>query len=163
MRKEGWVWWPTGLTADELGDHDPLNLYLRSILASVEDARKRYRVKPGPVYVFGHSMGGFTSISLGLRHPEAVASYFAYAGGLQDGEATPQRLAAMRKAKVRPWIVHGKADPVVEPLLSEKAYEAMAKAGVTTRLHLLDDVAHGIAPRVDDLIRTWLKEVVLEE
>jgi S-formylglutathione hydrolase len=39
----------------------------------------RFHARPGPIGLFGHSMGGHGALTLGLRHPALVASVSAFA------------------------------------------------------------------------------------
>lgn len=158
MERPGWTWRPEDASDEELGDLDPAGLYVASILAAVDDARARYRIRGEKIYVLGHSMGAFFAITTAALHPRRVASFFAYAGGIAP-ELQPF-LPGLKEYGVRAYLAHGKADAVVSVALTEKAHEDLHALGVDVTTHLFDDQDHGIGPFVREAMRTWVDEVV---
>lgn len=163
MRQPGWTWSPEDANGETIEALEPSRLYIDSVLAAVEDARERYRVKGEQIHVFGHSMGGFFANVLAALHPEKVTSYFAYAGGLPEAYREAKWLAGLKDHGVKAWLVHGAADPVVDPKNTEEAFRLLEEAGVDVSIHLLDGVDHGIRPPVADLLKTWIATIVRGE
>jgi pimeloyl-ACP methyl ester carboxylesterase len=86
------------------------------------------RFKLGQVYVGGHSQGAYYTFRIVLSKPEQFAGAIPFAGGLLLG--LDPKAAAQRKGKPGPpfAIVHGEMDDVVDPSLSEWAYELFLDA-----------------------------------
>jgi acetyl esterase/lipase len=132
-------------------------------------------VPRGPLFVMGHSAGGFIAASLaldprwladaGLAHgraavagavlvsapiawqptDEPVRSIFAAAPGGRIA-AVPDDAAALAGAPPL-LLLHGTADTVVGAFHSERLAQDVTAAGGSARLHLLDGAGH-IAPMV---------------
>jgi len=102
-------------------DYDP-----KPVLKTLEDLETRFRL--GPVYVGGHSQGAYFTFLLLTKFPERFAGGCAFAGGLLKG--CDPKAAASRKGRPGPAlaIIHGEADPVVDPELSDWAYEIFLDA-----------------------------------
>jgi predicted esterase len=160
MGRPGWTWRPQDAEDKDIAGFKPAARYVASIIACVDDAKKRYRVQGERFYVFGHSMGGFFANATAALHPQRVAAYFAYAGGLAEELQTAELLKPLATHGVKAWIVHGKADTVVPPAASEKAFKLLTENGVQANLHLFDDVTHGVEEPVLKLLQSWLKTVV---
>jgi len=92
-------------------------------LGVLDDVAKRFAI--GKVYVGGHSQGAFYTYRLALQHPDRFAGAVPFAAGLLKG--LDPKSAAHRKGEPGPAfaIIHGEADPVVDPELSDWAYELM--------------------------------------
>ncbi|WP_137178197.1 alpha/beta hydrolase [Roseomonas sp. AR75] len=124
-------------------------------------------VPRGPLFVMGHSAGGFIAAALALDPrwqvrqalagavlvsapiawqptDEPIRSIFAPAPGGRI-EAMPDS-AAMRGAPPL-LLIHGTADTVVGPFHSERLAEGVAEAGGTARLVMMEGAGH-IAPMV---------------
>ncbi len=160
-QRPGWTWRPQDAGDDALEGLDPASLYVDSILAAVEDARKRYRVAGDRFYVFGHSMGGFFANGTAVLHPEQVAATFAYAGGLSEAYHDAKWLEPLKTNGVKMLHVHGTADPVVSASSSREAHRVMQEAGVDSTIRLVEGVDHGMREPVRKLLKTWIREVVL--
>ncbi|MHC4970888.1 MAG: hypothetical protein ACYTG3_01000 [Planctomycetota bacterium] len=99
----------------------------RPALKTLDDLATRFRV--GKVYVGGHSQGAFYTYKLAIRYPDRFAGAIPFAAGLLKG--LDPKAAAWRKGRPGPAfaIIHGEADPVVDPELSDWAYEIIFQAG----------------------------------
>ena len=98
----------------------------RLAYAILDDVGKRFKL--GQIYVGGHSQGAYYTFRIVLSKPDRFAGAIPFAGGLLLG--LDPKSAAFRKGKPGPVfaILHGEADPVVEPSLSDWAYELFVKA-----------------------------------
>jgi len=98
----------------------------RPALKTLDDLAERFTL--GKVYVGGHSQGAFYTYKLAIRYPERFAGAVPFAAGMLKG--LDPKSAARRRGEPGPAfaIVHGEADPVVDPGLSDWAYEIMFEA-----------------------------------
>ncbi len=158
--RPGWISRPEDADPDAIRPFDPTAMYVDTILAAVADARKRYRVEGERFHVLGHSMGAYGANILAALHPDLVATYLAYAGGLPEEVGTKERLHAEAQNHVRAWLVHGRSDKTVDPAGSEDAARRLEAAGVETHLTMLDDVDHRVRPPALEAMRRWLDEAV---
>lgn len=136
------------------------------------DAARAAGAPAGPVFVMGHSAGGFIAAALALDPrwlaqagtaramlaggvlvaapiawqptDEPVRSIFAPAPGGMI-QALPDEAALAGAPPL--LLVHGMADTVVGPFHSERLATALQQAGATARLHLMPGADH-IAPMV---------------
>jgi pimeloyl-ACP methyl ester carboxylesterase len=92
-------------------------------LSVLDDVEKHFALSQ--VNLGGHSQGAFYTYRLALSHPDRFAGAVPFAAGLLKG--LDPKSAAWRKGEPGPAfaIVHGEADPVVDPELSDWAYELM--------------------------------------
>ncbi len=121
------------------------------------------RFKLGPVYVGGHSQGAYYTFRIVLSKPEMFTGAIPFAGGLLLG--LDPKAAAQRKGKPGPAfaIVHGEMDDVVDPALSEWAYEMFLDASYpTVRFVHPKDMNHWWPGPIGDAI-SWTLEVTAED
>lgn len=90
----------------------------------------------------GFSQGAMMALHVGTALPGELAGIVAFSGALvpADGFAAP---AAPRPPVT---LIHGDADPVVDPALSRQAADLLAANGFEVTLHISPGVGHGIAP-----------------
>ncbi|MFI5404090.1 MAG: hypothetical protein ACHQ1G_14210, partial [Planctomycetota bacterium] len=121
------------------------------------------RFKLGPVYVGGHSQGAYYTFRIVLSKPEMFTGAIPFAGGLLLG--LDPKAAAQRKGKPGPAfaIVHGEMDDVVDPSLSEWAYEMFLAAEYPgVRFLHPKDMNHWWPGPIAEAI-TWTLEVTAED
>lgn len=160
LQRPGWTWLPQDVDEESAERLDAARLYVDSIFAAVDDARKRYRVKGDRIYVFGHSMGGFFANVCAILEPERVAATFAYAGGLDEHYHAARWLEPLKTNGVKMLHVHSTDDPVVPVNRSVEAHQLLQEADVDTTIRLVDGVGHRVGPPVLELLETWVAEVV---
>src|SRR4029079_8413504 len=79
LRKPAFSAWP----AEGGRNFEPArDLYVEWIFDVAEYVRREFRVKPGKIFIWGHSQGGQFAKLCALEHPSFVASYFSQAGSL---------------------------------------------------------------------------------
>jgi len=112
-----------GKVRDWVYNFDAPSYSTKLALSVLDDVEGRFAVSK--VYVGGHSQGAFYTYRLALQHPERFAGAVPFAAGLLKG--LDPKGAAWNKGEPGPAfaIVHGEADPVVDPELSDWAYELM--------------------------------------
>jgi phospholipase/carboxylesterase len=88
----------------------------------------------------GFSQGAMMSLYVSLRRAKPVAGVVAYSGRLFAAEA----LAREMKSRPKILLVHGDADPVVEPAAHPEALTALQSAGVAVEGMLRPGLGHGI-------------------
>jgi acetyl esterase/lipase len=156
--------WPTARWPDFIEDAAAATAWLRGAPQTPR----------GPIFVMGHSAGGFIAASLALDPrwldaaglpggraalagavlvsapiawqptDEPVRSIFAPAPGGRI-EAAPD--AALLRGAPPHLLIHGGADTVVGPFHSETLAAALRDAGASARLHMIAGAGH-IAPMV---------------
>ncbi len=125
----------------------------QDVLDIVADVRKCLSIDPRRIYLAGHSMGGWGTWRLGLRHPELFAA-IAPMAGFDPGEAVA---AAVH---LNPYVVHDATDPIVPVEQSRQPVARMAERGIS---HLYcEEIGYGHASRMigDHLRRVfaWFRE-----
>jgi acetyl esterase/lipase len=158
--------WPQARWPDFLHDGAAALAWLRG------EAARAAGVPQGPLFVMGHSAGGFIAAALALDPrwlaeagmtraalaggvlvsaaiewqptDEPVRSIFASAPGGMI-QAVPDDAALAGTPPL--LLLHGTADTVVGPFHSERLAAALTDAGVDARLHLIEGADH-IAPMV---------------
>ena len=94
----------------------------KDVLDVLAQVRADYKVNPDRIYMMGHSMGGFGTWSIAMKHPDLFAALGPFAGG-----GTP---SGMTKIKHIPqYVVHGDNDRTVNVNMSRSMVEAGKKAG----------------------------------
>jgi phospholipase/carboxylesterase len=99
-------------------------------------------LEAGQTFLIGFSQGAMVALHVGLSLPEPVLGIVSFSGALvpPDEFDTPGRQ----------WppvcLIHGDADNVVDPMLTQQAAEALAGVGVEVSLHVSRGMAHGVAP-----------------
>lgn len=101
-----------------------------ALLTLLDSIQSQLPVDPTRVYVTGLSMGGYGTWSLALQHPERFAAVAPVCGGGERIRALlPSQQAALKTLGI--WAFHGGKDYVVPPSESERAVDAVKRAGVT--------------------------------
>jgi len=156
-RKPAYTAWP----AEAGRNFEPARTaYVEWIFDVAEYVRREFRVRPGKVFLWGHSQGGQFAKMSALLHPSRVASYFSLAGSAVPADMfTEDRFAAMKKEGVDVWLVHGKADASVSASTSTAFAERLKAAGIPSRLYL-EEGDHSINMGMIKLARQWIEEVV---
>jgi predicted esterase len=157
LKKPAFTAWP----AEAGRSFEPArDLYIDWIFDVAEYVRQEFRVRPGKIYLWGHSQGGQFAKMSALLHPDRVASYFSQAGSNVNAEfATDARLAAMKNQGMEVWIAHGKDDRSVPASTSTAWADRLKAAGITPKLYI-EDGDHSINMRMRMIARQWITEVV---
>lgn len=92
------------------------------VLDVLAEVRRDYKVDSSRVYLMGHSMGGFGTWSIAMRHPGIWASLGPISGG-----GNPSGMAAIKH--IPEYVVHGDNDKTVPVAMSRAMVEAGKKAG----------------------------------
>lgn len=127
-------------------------------LIELEAAVREYSGDPDRVYLTGLSAGGNGAWYLAWRHPKKFAAALmvcswvrAFHGPTNGrdyppiapaGEGDAYAAVARRLAHLPVWLVHGDADPIIEPDESRRIYAALRSAGSDSRLTELSGVGH---------------------
>lgn len=96
----------------------------RDVLDVVGDVRRHVRIDPRRVYLTGHSMGGWGTWHIGLRHPDVFAAIAPMAG-------FDPREEVAAAAALHPYVVHDALDPIVPVAESRQPAERMSKLGIS--------------------------------
>ncbi|HJQ24479.1 MAG TPA: alpha/beta fold hydrolase [Blastocatellia bacterium] len=129
----------------------PASMYMgdaeRDVLDVMAEMMRAYRVDPDRVYLTGHSMGGFGTLSIAMDHPELFAAIAPVAGGVMS----PLGLAKI--ARVPQLLVHGDADRTVPVERSRLIVAAGKKLGAEVKYIEVPGGDHGsvVAPHFKDV------------
>ncbi|MGC8742043.1 MAG: PHB depolymerase family esterase [Candidatus Sumerlaeaceae bacterium] len=125
----------------------------RDVLDMIRDVRKALRIDPRRIYLAGHSMGGWGTWYIGLRHPELFAAIAPMAG------FDPAELV-VAAANLSPFVIHDAVDPIVPVEQSRRPVARLAQQGIS---HVYrEEIGYGHASRMigDNLRRVlaWFVE-----
>jgi len=157
LKKPAFTAWP----AEAGRSFEPArDIYVDWIFDVAEYVREEFRVRPGKIYLWGHSQGGQFAKMCALTHPERIASYFSQAGSNVSADfATPERLAAMKQQGMEVWIAHGKDDRSVPVATSSAWADRLKEAGIAPKV-FIEDGDHSINARMRAIAKQWVNEVV---
>jgi len=154
MAQEAYQWFPiTSLDRSELagGVQDVGPVAREAILT----AAAQLNVPLSRVAVVGFSQGGMVALEACLAMDAPVAAVV----GLSTAYLGAGREAAVT-ARPPVTLVHGDADPVVEPRSLAIAVDALKAAGIEADAHMLPGLQHGIDQRSFDLMARALAAVL---
>lgn len=97
----------------------------------IDDARAHYPVAPGPVYLFGFSMGAMMALAYTLAAPFNVRAVAAHSGYLPTEVHVPYRWNDIRGVAI--CQVHGTDDPVVPVELARRTRDLVSRSPATYR------------------------------
>ena len=106
-----------------------------------------YRIDSDRVYLTGHSMGGFGTLSIAMNHPELFAAIAPVAGGVVSPAGLP------KIARIPQLLVHGDADRTVPVERSRTIVAAGKKLGAEVKYIEVPGGDHGsvVAPHFKDV------------
>lgn len=121
----GWTAWPEfpdawgrhdgpDFPAGEVRDLDPVRQYADWMARCIRDAQKRYPVQDGKVVVVGHSQGAAFAQYFAELYPDLVKAYAAYAGYYKRSLESDSAALTLKRAGIRPYLLHCEADSVVK-------------------------------------------------
>ncbi|MFL6274253.1 MAG: prolyl oligopeptidase family serine peptidase [Blastocatellia bacterium] len=130
---------------------NPASMYIgdaeRDVLDVVTEMMHAYRIDPDRVYLTGHSMGGFGTLSIAMNHPELFAAIAPVAGGVVN----PAGLSKI--VRIPQMLVHGDADRTVPVERSRTIVAAGKKLGAEIKYIEVPGGDHGsvVAPHFKDV------------
>jgi phospholipase/carboxylesterase len=92
----------------------------------IDDARAHYPVAPGPLFVFGFSMGAMLALAYTLAVPSAVRAVAAHSGYLPDEIHRPYQWNTLRGISI--FQAHGLNDPVVPIARARRSSELLSRS-----------------------------------
>ncbi len=107
----------------------------KSLIATLDDAEKRYRIDKDRIYVTGLSMGGFATWALAMEQPKRFAAIAPVCGGGDTSNVG-------RIAKMPIWTCHGDKDPVVSVDFTRKFVNELKALGSDVRYDEIKDGTH---------------------
>lgn len=130
---------------------NPASMYLgdaeRDVLDVLAEMMRAYRIDPDRVYLTGHSMGAYGTLTVAMNHPEMFAAIAAVSGGVMS----PAGLSKI--AHVPQLLVHGDADRTVPIERSRQIVETGKKLGAEIKFIEVPGGDHGsvVAPHFKDV------------
>ena len=95
----------------------------------IGDAQAHYPVAPGPVFLFGFSMGAIMALAYTLAIPASVRAVGAHSGYLPDEIHRPYQWNHLRGVSI--FQAHGITDPVVPIGLARKSHDFLSRSDAT--------------------------------
>lgn len=163
----GWTAWPEfpeawgrpdgpDFPAGEVRDLDPVRQYADWIARCIRDAQKRYPVQDGKVVVVGHSQGAAFAQYFTALHPDLVKAYAAYAGYYKRSLESDSAALVLKRAGIRPYILHCEADSVVKVQGGRDLTAYLEKHGVPHDKSFYPGGDHTLGSRPIADIRTFV-------
>ncbi len=120
-----------GQTWFEINDHGAIDLEgfrksFESLSTFIDDARGHYPVEPGPVYLFGFSMGAMMALAYALAAPSNVRAVGAHSGYLPTEVHVPYRWNDLSDVSI--FQAHGTTDPVVPVELARRSRDLLSRS-----------------------------------
>jgi phospholipase/carboxylesterase len=113
-----------------------------AVIAYLDETWRRTALGPADTFLCGFSQGAMMALSVGLSLAQPPLGVVSFSGAF----VPPEGFGTAGRRYPPSCLVHGDGDTVVDPALSQRAYEALSAAGVEVFLHLSPGMAHGIAP-----------------
>lgn len=120
----------------------------RSLVAFLEELKRRPDIDPERVFLLGFSQGAILGISVALTEPKLVRGVVAV-----SGRTLPE--LAERKATGDVLLLHGTRDTRLPYALAENSREVLTRAGVKVELRAYD-VGHTLDATMLADLSTWL-------
>lgn len=92
----------------------------------LDDARGHYPVAPGPIYLFGFSMGAMMALAYTLAAPANVRAVAAHSGYLPTEVHVPYRWNDLGGVSI--FQAHGASDPVVPVDLARRSRDLLSRS-----------------------------------
>jgi|GEM_PF-512062 len=124
----------------------------QDVLDIIKLIREQFAVDQDRIYLMGHSMGGWGSWWIGLRHPDLFAAIFPMAG-----HAPMELLQNARH--LSPFIIHDTDDPIVPVTYSRNSASTLANLGISFRYREEQGYGHSSKIIGDNFPRLfdWMK------
>lgn len=131
----------------------------QDVLDIIADVKARVQIDENRVYLMGHSMGGWGTSWIGLRHPDVFAAICPMSGWAPDD-------LLGNGLWLRPFLIHDVTDPIVPVGNLRQATAGFAREGVSVRYREEHGYGHGSAmigdnfPRLFDWIDQYRRPAV---
>jgi phospholipase/carboxylesterase len=97
---------------------------------------------PGDTFLVGFSQGAMIALHVGLSLSEPVLGIVSFSGAL----IPPGEYDNGSAPKLPVCLIHGEIDPVVDPILTQRAAESLNGHGYPVSVHVSPGLPHGISP-----------------
>ncbi len=126
-----------------------------TVLALVEDARRRLSVETSRVVIVGFSQGAILAVDVALHLDEPPAAVVVLSGTLLAEDEWAPRMRA--RPGMRVFIAHGREDPLLPFAGAERLRDAFVRSG-TSPTFVAFDGPHTIAPEVVTALDAFIAE-----
>lgn len=123
----------------------------------IEEAVAHYDVAPGPIYMFGFSMGAMMALAYTMMHPHMVRAVAAHSGYLPVEGKIHYRWGDI--SNVSMFIAHGEHDPII-PVKRARATKDMLTPTGAKLLYKEYPIQHQVSQESIADIDTWLKTLL---
>jgi len=159
--KPGYTAWPHDRIPEEDGNNvrSLFDDYVNLIFTSVEDARRQYRIRPGKVWIVGHSQGGQFANLCGILQPNRVAGVLSIAGSsVREVFLSESNLQRVKEEGVTYRIIHGDSDQVVPNISSTRLTTTLRAAGIKVEFDIMPG-GHTISPALMAAAKKWKESI----
>ena len=119
--------------------------------------QKEFRVRPGKIFIYGHSQGGQFATLTALLHPDLIGGYLSQAGSaVPEKWFAANRLTRMKKLGVTVWVIQGLSDQSVPVNTSIQLADRLKNAGIPVTLHTVEG-GHTINEAMVKLGQSWME------
>lgn len=124
------------------------------VMATIDEACRRYKIDAGRVYLTGCSMGGYAAWSTAAAFPDRFLAIAPICG--RSNIALASKLKGLSV-----WAFHGAKDTVIPLDESTTMVDAVRQAGGTAELTVYQEAGHDIGhrPFLEQRVIEWMLEV----
>ena len=138
----GYEWFAIDFSAMRESAGVGVPLARQVVVEYLDDTWRRTGLGPAETLLTGFSQGAMLALHVGLSLSEPPLGIVSFSGalvpppGFEDGTLPRPPVC----------LIHGDLDPVVDPVLTQQAAEALGVLGYPVSLHVSRGLAHGISP-----------------
>jgi len=151
-----------GNTWFDILDNDTLNNQQFSesygkLESFIDDAITHYDIAPGPIYMFGFSMGAMMALAYTMMHPEKIRAVAAHSGYLPPEGTITYRWQNI--SKVSMYIAHGEHDPIIPVQRARDTKNMLLPTGAKIEYKEYP-IQHQVSEQSIADIDAWLKAIL---
>jgi phospholipase/carboxylesterase len=146
----GYEWFPIVFDAMQESVRIGVPDAARHVTQYLDDLWSRTKLGPADTVLVGFSQGAMLALPVAIATTPQLAGVVSFSGALVPPDQVIARPPVL--------LVHGDADQVVDPQLTDDAAAWLDANGLAVERHISRGMAHGIAPDGLDAATTFLRE-----